>query len=401
MTTRSDILKVLLSRGLAPAGLILVAVSTAGISHAQDLPGVATGASTTSSSADSDAGASGNEDFKEDGVFSKKSRLAPVLNFDSGKGEQEKGFTKNGEPSPSAGTGVFERMGIDLPPLPPEKPFKGEIDEAFGAYQRGLYITAVDLALPRAQLGDPAAQTLLGEILSQGLGVKRDLKGAAFWYSKAAEGGDPNGMFKYALILMEGQFAKQDKKRADELMHKAADAGNALAQFNWAQILVSQTVGTDGLRDAMPYYEKAAEKGIADAQYALSQIYLNLPGLDDEKRQEAKVWLARAAKAGYDTAQYDMAVWLINGVEFDQDLKAGFQWMRIAAMNGHVLAANRLAHLYIEAIGTEADPVEAAKWYIISRRAGLQDASLEDYYYGIDNGKQKAAIDAANRFRRG
>ena len=36
--------------------------------------------------------------------------------------------------------------------------------------------------------------------------------------------------------------------------------------------------------------------------------------LPREKRVESRDWLLKAALAGYDTAQYDMAVWLINGV---------------------------------------------------------------------------------------
>ena len=39
-------------------------------------------------------------------------------------------------------------------------------DEAFGAFQRGYYLTALSLALPRAEKGDGAAQTLIGEIYS-------------------------------------------------------------------------------------------------------------------------------------------------------------------------------------------------------------------------------------------
>ena len=41
-----------------------------------------------------------------------------------------------------------------------------------GAFQRGLYMTALNLALPRAEAGDPAAQTLVAEILSRGLGAR-------------------------------------------------------------------------------------------------------------------------------------------------------------------------------------------------------------------------------------
>src|SRR5215470_13064526 len=36
-------------------------------------------------------------------------------------------------------------------------------DMVYGAFQRGQYKTALDLAIPRAQAGDPKAMTMLGE----------------------------------------------------------------------------------------------------------------------------------------------------------------------------------------------------------------------------------------------
>lgn len=347
-----------------------------------------------------------------DGESAKTSRVAPstgtpaiardapldgtVLGPDGKPVDQ---LSKPGE-IPSAGTGLYDRMGLRLPDLPPEKPFAGKVDEAYGAFQRGYYITALDKALPRAQLGDPAAQTLIAELLARGMGVKQDIQKALFWYSKAADGGDPSAMFRYALILMEGRLVKQDKARADELMHKAADAGNPLAAFNWAQILVSQKPGEEGLRNALPYYEKSAAKGIADAEYALSQIYLNLPGLPKEKRDSAKDWLQRAAKAGYDTAELDMAIWLIDGIEFPRDQDAGFAWMYRAASAGNVVAQNKLAHMLIQGIGTKQDVAEAGKWYVLSRRAGREDPHLEDAFQGLTDQQQKAAIEAANKQQR-
>src|SRR3546814_15880111 len=53
-------------------------------------------------------------------------------------------------------------------PLPEEKPYDGPVDEAFGAYQRGLYVTALAIALPRAEAGDAAAQTLVAEMMTKG-----------------------------------------------------------------------------------------------------------------------------------------------------------------------------------------------------------------------------------------
>ncbi len=302
---------------------------------------------------------------------------------------------------PSGGVELYRRMGAALPPPPPEKEYKGPIDEAYGAYQRGLYVTALYKALSLAGAGNAAAQTLVAEMMMKGQGVKRDVKSAIFWYQKAAEGGDPPAMFQYALLLMDGRQVPRDKKKADEFMRKAAEAGNSSAQFNWAQILVADNPGEKGLRLALPFYEKAAQQGVADAQYAVAQLYVALKDLPAEKKTRAREWLERAARSGFDTAQLDMGMWLVNGVAGDRDYEQGFEWMRIAAHRGNVVAQNKLAHLYINALGTRPDPAQAAKWYVLSRRAGLQDPELEDFFLGINEETQKQAIEAANRFRRG
>ncbi|MDL2399240.1 tetratricopeptide repeat protein [Rhizobium mayense] len=396
-----------LAVGLTALPLLAVAQSS---NNDTSLPGITTQPDKGSGPADSGQ----SDDVTQPDDTTVPSGSAPAhddsvmtrpLNAEAGSFKSEK-IQPGAEPKaddgikPSQGVGVFDRMGAKLPDLPPEKPFKGKVDDAYGAFQRGYYLTAFQKALPRAQLGDPAAQTLLAELMSQGLGVKRDTKDAAFWYGKAAEGGDATSMFKYALLLMEGRDVPRDEKKADEWMRKAADAGQASAEFNWAQSLTADNPGIKGLQMALPYYEKSAEQGIADAQYAVSQLYLNLPDLPEEKKAQAREWLSRAANAGYDTAQLDMGIWLINGIGGKQDLENGFNWMKVAAYRGNVVAQNKLAHLYINALGTKQDPVAAATWYVISRRAGLKDPELEDFYQGIEDFQQKAAIDAANRFRR-
>jgi TPR repeat protein len=200
---------------------------------------------------------------------------------------------------------------------------------------------------------------------------------------------------------MTGRDVPRDKPKADGFMRRAAEAGNASAQFNWAQILVSENPGDKGLHLALPFYEKSARQGVADSQYAVAQVYVTLKDVPAEKKARAREWLERAATAGFDTAQLDMGLWLVNGVAGDRDYEKGFEWLRIAAHRGNVVAQNKLAHLYVNALGTRPDPVEAAKWYVLSRRAGLQDPELEDFYLGINEDQQRRAIEAANKFRRG
>nr|WP_323748420.1 tetratricopeptide repeat protein [Phyllobacterium sp. 0TCS1.6A] len=272
-------------------------------------------------------------------------------------------------------------------------------DDAFGAYQRGLYKTAYNLALPRAEAGDAAAQVLVAEILSRGLGVPFNPAEAAKWYGKAAEQGSPEAQFRYSAILLDGQYVAKDPAKARQLTEAAANAGNAAAQFNLGQMLMQEKPGSTGLDNAYPWFEKAAKKGLADAEYAVSQVLANgTPGIKrDEAR--ARVFLISAAIKGHDTAQLDLGTWLVEGRGGKRDYKTGFGWMLRAATGGNVAAQARLAKLYRDGLGVEGDSVKAAAWYIVARRAGLNDPDLNSFLDGLDDSQMAAAISEANRLR--
>lgn len=289
------------------------------------------------------------------------------------------------------------------PPLPsadainPERFGTRPDDAAYGAFQRGLYKTAYNLALARARNGDAAAQTLVAEILSRGLGVPLNPAEAAKWYGLAAEQGVAEAQFQYALMLLDGRFVQKDEKEAHALMQAAAEAGNRLAQFNFAQLLVKEEPGDAGLAKAVPYYERAAATGLADAQYAMSQIYAN--GVGGKKRDdaEARRFLLQAARQNFDTAQLDLGQWLVDGRGGPRDLEDGFKWMKVAAEGGNVAAQNRLAKFYWGGIGTDQDLVLAGAWYIVARRAGLIDDQMEDFMRGLTDEQARQALQKANR----
>jgi hypothetical protein len=79
-------------------------------------------------------------------------------------------------PAPSAATGGEEAVGdaVALPELAPPPPAPGGPDLAYGAFQRGFYHTAFDIAIKRAEAGDVPAQTLFGIIYEGGYGVPQD-----------------------------------------------------------------------------------------------------------------------------------------------------------------------------------------------------------------------------------
>ena len=74
-------------------------------------------------------------------------------------------------------------------------------DLAFGAFQRGFYLTAFREATKRVeQKNDPKAMTLLGELYADGSACRNDDKKAAEWYRLAAERGDREAMFALAHV---------------------------------------------------------------------------------------------------------------------------------------------------------------------------------------------------------
>lgn len=298
--------------------------------------------------------------------------------------------------APAAPAAVAEPTGEVSDPAPTEHP----ADRAYSAYQRGLYVTAVKLAEPIAKLGDPAAQTLLGEIYSRGLGVRQDEKLAARWYEAAAKSGSAEGQFRYALLLIDGKVVGQDLAKARDLMRSAADADIPLAGYNYAQMLI-QASPVAGFTEALPYFERSARAGVADAQYAMSQVYAYGKGVQTPDLPKARTWLQAAAAGGHDTAQIELGIWMINGKGGPASATDGARWLLRAAARGNPIAMNRIAHLYKDGIGVAADKVEAGKWSVLAKRADNADAALDSFFRSLDEGSQKAALEAANRFRAG
>lgn len=270
-------------------------------------------------------------------------------------------------------------------------------DYAYGAFQRGYYLTALKLALPRAESGDPAAQTLIAELYWRGLGVGKDQKEGARWYAFAADAGGREAQFAYGNILLRGKVVEQDKERGETYLRKAADAGHARASFNLAQIMTARRPTWATFKKALPYYTVAAKAGVPDAQYALANIHAEAKGVLVNDELLARKWLEKSARAGFDSAQVDLAIWLANGRGGKQDLEQALFWFGKAATGGNVVAQNRLARMYAFGTGVPADPIRAGAWHILARRAGFADTEMDRRFQSLSEINRKRALEAANQ----
>jgi len=90
----------------------------------------------------------------------------------------------------------------------------GPIEDAWAAYQRGDYATALQLWQPRALLGVAFAQNNLGMLYEHGQGVPQDYGEAAKWYRLAAEQGNPTAQSNLASMYYVGEGVPQDYVQA-------------------------------------------------------------------------------------------------------------------------------------------------------------------------------------------
>ncbi|MEL7022856.1 MAG: caspase family protein [Pseudomonadota bacterium] len=82
--------------------------------------------------------------------------------------------------------------------------------------------TAMRVWLDAAERGDPEAQTTLGELFEQGMGLAPDYEVARFWYEKAAEQGYARALTNLGHLYEKGLGVDQDGAHALSLYRRAS-----------------------------------------------------------------------------------------------------------------------------------------------------------------------------------
>ena len=268
-------------------------------------------------------------------------------------------------------------------------------DFAFAAFQRGYYVTALREAMKRiaADPDDATAMTLMGELYRDGLGLRRNPEEAARWYRLAADRGDPQGAFALGVSYLLGAGVAQDPKAAIPWLELASAAGHAGATYNLGMIAI-QTDQPDHVK-AAALFRRSAELGNSEAAYALGLQYLRGLGVTRDGPRAAQ-WLRRTADENLVAAQIEYAIQLFNGDGAPVDETTAARYFRKAAATNNPVAANRLARLLATGRGAPRDMIEAMKWHILARTAGVQDEWLDGQLKGLSD-RDRATVDEAVR----
>ncbi|MBS0232941.1 MAG: SEL1-like repeat protein [Proteobacteria bacterium] len=280
---------------------------------------------------------------------------------------------KSGEPPSASGQSGSSTIQKNIPSTVPAT---GD-DAAYTAFDQGQYLTALKLAQEAAARGEPQANTLIGRIYTDGLGVQKDDRKAFEFFQRASDMGDVQGTFALGMSYAQGRGVKKDYKMAGELFEKAALTGNAEANYNLGLLFLNGNGKPLNPIRAYQHIRYAAEKGVPQAEYDLAELYQTGTGVDANALEAAR-WLSRAAEKGLSTAQYDYAVRLLQGFGLTKDEPKIPALLKAAAEKGIPGAQNRLAYVYLDGIKVKKDPIEAAKWRLIAKKNGFDDKSFDD-----------------------
>lgn len=285
-------------------------------------------------------------------------------------------------------------MPIQITPPTPLEFGNGKSDFPYGALQRGFYLTALQLALSEAEVGDPAAQTLIGHIYETGRAVDRDEVKARQWYEIAAKSENPEAELRLGQYYLYGRGGlEKDSEMAAILFTKSSDRGNLGAKLNLGILHMNgEGVNRDVVK-AEQLLEEVANRDIPEAQYVLGAALLDgelgTPDLD-----RAAHWLEQAALNGNINAQVQFGVIKFQGRGVDADEEIGANWLLKAAEAGNVVAMNRVSRLLLFGKGLETNIPEAAKWHLIARQFGLPDQELDIV---LDSLTEEQLAEANNR----
>lgn len=134
-----------------------------------------------------------------------------------------------------------------------------------------------------------------------------------------------------------------------------------------------------------------------DAAYSLGLLYKTGKGVEKDERKAAE-WIGRAASDNNLAAIVELAIMQFNGEGVEKDETAAARLFLKAAGRNSPIAQNRVARLLAAGRGLPRDTVEAMKWHLLARVAGLQDHWLDSTLAALSPQEKAQVEDAVRKY---
>ena len=194
--------------------------------------------------------------------------------------------------------GQVRQLGTQMTYIAPRRAIKTSAANCevrggeYVAFDRANYASALRVWLPSAQGGDKVAQTYVGEIYEQGLGVPPDYAAAAQWYRKAAEQGYTRAQVNLGFLYERGLGVPKDPRQALEWYRRAAGLTGAIALDDGAEA-TRRNAEIESLRRELETTRRELDK----ARQELEQQRTRSQGEIDELRRAQQLAASKGETA--------------------------------------------------------------------------------------------------------
>ena len=239
---------------------------------------------------------------------------------------------------------------------------------------------------------------------------KQDLPAALDCYKRAAEMKNPFGMYSAGFVLLnEGNREDAERylevgaaldnpkcllllaticmqqsgneKKALEYCTRSADLGEVNAQVLLGTFYADGEIVERCEERAIDWFMRAAEAGNAEAQFQLSLLV--------PKKEEAEVWLERAAGQGHSTALYELAMKRLSG---QNDLNEAVRLLTYSCEEGNPEAMFEMFKIFSQGKLIKPNDQISYKWCISAAMQGHREAIFHLAKRLLETGHEEAAL---------
>lgn len=159
----------------------------------------------------------------------------------------------------------------------------------------------------------------------------------------------------------------------------SADNGDAHAQYKLGLYYDAGNGVKKNAKESINWYKKAAKNGHPLAQTKLGVIYENGEGLHPDINEAVK-WYEKAANQGYALAQYNLGLYYEDQLNKykKRDYPKAYDLFLKAANSGVTNAYYHTAVNSYKGRGTPVNNVEAYKWLLLAKSAGIDISVIQD-----------------------
>jgi TPR repeat protein len=227
-----------------------------------------------------------------------------------------------------------------------------------------------------AEAGLTGAQIILARMYEAGRGVEKDETEAVKWYLLASLTGNVEARFKLGVRYRMGDGVPRDPEKSLFYLEPLAEMGEPLAQMHLGCLYASDYFSKRSMETAIHWFNQAEVHGCRVSAYNLALIYFSgMGGIERDLDKAAKYGL-KAAKQGFDEAQYLVGLMYENGEGLPENPAEAFHWYELSASQNNPKAQFATGFILYHGIERKEDRERAFKLLTESANQGNEDAIM-------------------------